>query len=103
MIDSHSNDVPFGSTADVRRFVRPRPLSVEKQTSRHLGHDTIRDCDHILDVVLDFVDAVIPGEHFSVAGMSAGEWLGRVQAYIPHPVAEHPRRGPRPTVILPEY
>jgi hypothetical protein len=93
----------FGSKADVQRVVRSRLLSVGKQTPPHWAPDTIRDYDHILGVVLEFVDAVIPGEHFSVAGMSAGEWLDRVQAYIAHPVAGHPRQGIPPAAILPEY
>jgi pimeloyl-ACP methyl ester carboxylesterase len=41
------------------------------------GPDWIKDRDQELDVVLDFVDAVIPGERFAVAGSSAGAYMAR--------------------------
>jgi pimeloyl-ACP methyl ester carboxylesterase len=41
------------------------------------GKDWITTQDKILDVLLDFVDAVIPGERFVVAGTSAGAYLAR--------------------------
>jgi pimeloyl-ACP methyl ester carboxylesterase len=41
------------------------------------GPDWIKDRDQELDVVLDFVDAVIPEERFAVAGSSAGAYMAR--------------------------
>jgi len=41
------------------------------------GPEWIKDRDQELDVVLDFVDAVIPGERFAVAGSSAGAYMAR--------------------------
>lgn len=42
-----------------------------------LGKDWIKNRDQELDVVLEFIDAVIPGESFVVAGSSAGAYLAR--------------------------
>jgi pimeloyl-ACP methyl ester carboxylesterase len=39
--------------------------------------DWITDQDDMLDVVLEFIDAVAPGERFAVAGMSYGGYLAR--------------------------
>jgi pimeloyl-ACP methyl ester carboxylesterase len=41
------------------------------------GKDWITSQDGFLDVVLDFIDAVIPGQRFVVAGASAGAYLAR--------------------------
>jgi len=41
------------------------------------GKDWITNQDKILDVVLDFIDSVIPGQRFVVAGTSAGAYLAR--------------------------
>jgi pimeloyl-ACP methyl ester carboxylesterase len=41
------------------------------------GPDWIADRDQELDVVLEFIDAVIPAEDFAVAGSSAGASLAR--------------------------
>ena len=41
------------------------------------GKDWITNRDQELDVVLDFIDAVIPGERFLVASASAGAYLAR--------------------------
>jgi len=41
------------------------------------GKDWITNQDKILDVVLDFIDNVIPGQRFVVAGTSAGAYLAR--------------------------
>ena len=41
------------------------------------GPDWIRNRDQELDVVLEFIDAVIPGERFALAGSSAGAYLAR--------------------------
>jgi pimeloyl-ACP methyl ester carboxylesterase len=41
------------------------------------GKDWITNQDKILDVVLDFIDNVIPGQKFVVAGASAGAYLAR--------------------------
>jgi pimeloyl-ACP methyl ester carboxylesterase len=39
--------------------------------------DWITNQDHMLDVVLEFTDAVAPGERFAVAGISYGGYLAR--------------------------
>ena len=41
------------------------------------GKDWITNRDQELDVVLEFIDAVIPGERFALAGSSAGAYLAR--------------------------
>ena len=41
------------------------------------GKDWITNQDKILDVVLDFIDRVIPGQRFVVVGASAGAYLAR--------------------------
>jgi pimeloyl-ACP methyl ester carboxylesterase len=41
------------------------------------GQDWITNQDKILDVVLEFIDNVIPGERFVLAGASAGAYLAR--------------------------
>ena len=41
------------------------------------GADWITHQDQILDIVLEFMDHVIPGERFAVAGMSYGGYLAR--------------------------
>ncbi len=45
------------------------------------GKDWVTNQDKFLDVVLDFIDAVIPGQRFVVAGASAGAYLARGVAY----------------------
>lgn len=45
------------------------------------GKDWITNQDKILDVVLDFIDHVIPGQRFVVAGTSAGAYLARGIVY----------------------
>ena len=45
------------------------------------GPDWIAGRDQELDVVLDFIDAVIPGERFALAGASAGAYLARGVVY----------------------
>jgi pimeloyl-ACP methyl ester carboxylesterase len=42
-----------------------------------LGKDWIKNRDQELDVVLEFIDAVIPGGSFVLAGASAGAYLAR--------------------------
>jgi pimeloyl-ACP methyl ester carboxylesterase len=44
---------------------------------RSPGKDWITNQDKILDVVLDFIDNIIPGQRFVVAGSSAGAYLAR--------------------------
>ena len=39
--------------------------------------DWITSQDHMLDVVLEFMDAIAPGERFVVTGMSSGGYLAR--------------------------
>lgn len=48
---------------------------------RTSGKDWITNQDKILDVVLDFIHKVIPGQRFAVAGGSAGAYLARGIAY----------------------
>jgi len=45
------------------------------------GTDWITTQDQMLDVVLDFLDKVIPGQHFAVAGTSYGGYLARGMIY----------------------
>jgi pimeloyl-ACP methyl ester carboxylesterase len=45
------------------------------------GKDWITNQDKILDVVLDFIDHIIPGQRFAVAGTSAGAYLARGVVY----------------------
>jgi pimeloyl-ACP methyl ester carboxylesterase len=45
------------------------------------GKDWITNQDKILDVVLDFIDNVIPGQRLVVAGASAGAYLARGITY----------------------
>jgi pimeloyl-ACP methyl ester carboxylesterase len=45
------------------------------------GPDWISSSDQMLDVVLEFIDAVIPGQHFVLAGQSYGGYLARAAAY----------------------
>jgi pimeloyl-ACP methyl ester carboxylesterase len=41
------------------------------------GHKWITHQDHMLDIVLDFIDVVVPGQRFVVAGESYGAYLAR--------------------------
>jgi len=50
-------------------------------TGKTPGKDWITNQDKILEVVLDFIDAVIPGQRFAVAGASAGAYLARGVVY----------------------
>ena len=45
------------------------------------GKDWIRNRDQELDIVLEFIDAVIAGEPFALAGSSAGAHLARGVVY----------------------
>jgi pimeloyl-ACP methyl ester carboxylesterase len=45
------------------------------------GKDWVTNQDKVLDVVLDFIDTVIPGQRFVVAGTSAGAYLARGVAH----------------------
>lgn len=46
-----------------------------------IGPDWITCQDHVLDVILDFIDHVIPGQRFVVAGLSYGGYLARGLIY----------------------
>jgi pimeloyl-ACP methyl ester carboxylesterase len=50
-------------------------------TGQTRGEDWIRDADHMLDVICDFVAAVIPGQHFTLLGLSAGGHYARGVVY----------------------
>jgi pimeloyl-ACP methyl ester carboxylesterase len=41
------------------------------------GRAWITHQDHVLDIVLDFIDRVVPGQRFAVAGESYGAYLAR--------------------------
>lgn len=45
------------------------------------GKDWITNQDKMLDVILEFIDNVIPGQRFVIAGTSAGAYLARGVAY----------------------
>jgi len=78
------------------------------------GKDWIINQDKILDVVLEFIDNVIPGQRFTVAGTSAGAYLARGLVYrratlidgllltVPLIVADDTKRTVPPQVILVE-
>lgn len=78
------------------------------------GKDWITNQDKILDVVLDFIDSVIPGQRFAAAGTSAGAYLARGLVYrraalidgllltVPLIVADDTKRTVPPKVILVE-
>jgi len=78
------------------------------------GEDWITNQDQILGVVLDFIDAVVPGQRFSVAGASAGAYLAQGLAYrraasidgllltAPLMVADDAKRTLPPRVVLVE-
>jgi pimeloyl-ACP methyl ester carboxylesterase len=78
------------------------------------GKDWITNQDKMLEVVLEFIDHVIPGRNFSVAGVSAGAYLARGVVYrklawiegvlltVPLIVAEDAKRILPPQVILVE-
>ncbi|HVO42544.1 MAG TPA: alpha/beta hydrolase [Aggregatilineales bacterium] len=45
------------------------------------GPDWITNGDHMLDVILAFIDKIFSGEHFAVAGISYGGYLARGVVY----------------------
>ncbi len=45
------------------------------------GKDWISNQDMMLDVILDFIDNIIPGQRFMIAGASAGAYLARGVAH----------------------
>ena len=45
------------------------------------GMDWITNQDQILDILLDFVEEIVPGQRFAVAGYSYGGYLGRGMVY----------------------
>jgi pimeloyl-ACP methyl ester carboxylesterase len=50
-------------------------------TGKTQGREWIRSSDQMLDVVLDFIAAVIPGQRFVLAGSSYGAYLARGVLY----------------------
>jgi pimeloyl-ACP methyl ester carboxylesterase len=78
------------------------------------GKDWITNQDMMLDVVVDFVDNVIPRQRFAVAGTSAGAYLARGLVYrraalidgllltVPLIVADDTKRTIPPQVVLVE-
>jgi alpha-beta hydrolase superfamily lysophospholipase len=44
---------------------------------RTLGADWIKNQDHVLEVLLEFLDVVIPGERFCAAGVSYGGFMAQ--------------------------
>lgn len=78
-----------------------------------LGEEWIINSDQMLDIVLDFISHVIPGQHFVLAGESYGGYLARGIIYrqpalvdgllliCPMIVADHAKRSlPPPTVLV---
>lgn len=45
------------------------------------GRDDICTQDDLLEAVLDFVDAFLPGQHFAIAGLSRGSYIARGIVY----------------------
>lgn len=77
------------------------------------GEEWIDNSDKMLDVVLDFIDSVIPGQNFLLAGESYGGYLSRGVVYhraeqvdgllllCPVIIAEHSKRSlPHKTVLI---
>lgn len=76
------------------------------------GVTWINSSDKMLDIVLDFIDAVIPGQNFLLAGESYGGYLSRgvvdhraeqvdgVLLLCPLIVAEHTKRNLPPKTVL---
>ncbi|MDH4135736.1 MAG: alpha/beta hydrolase [Anaerolineae bacterium] len=76
------------------------------------GKEWITNSDQMLDVVLDFIDQVIPGQRFALAGESYGGYLARGIIYrrpalvdgllliCPMIIAEHAKRSVPPQVAL---
>ena len=76
------------------------------------GKEWITNQDKMLDVVLDFIDHLVPGQRFVVAGISLGAYLARGIAYhrseamdgllliVPVIVADNARRHLPPRVTL---
>lgn len=76
------------------------------------GKEWITNSDQMLDIVLDFMDQVIPGQRFAVAGDSYGGYLARGVIYrkpavvdgllliCPVIVADHAKRSVPPHVTL---
>jgi pimeloyl-ACP methyl ester carboxylesterase len=50
-------------------------------TGQTRGEDWINNSDQMLDVVCDFIDVVIPGQPFSLLGLSYGGYLARGAVY----------------------
>jgi pimeloyl-ACP methyl ester carboxylesterase len=80
---------------------------------RTLARPWVTGSDQMLGVVLDFIDATIPGQHFVAAGESYGGYLARGLVYrrpdmvdgllliCPMVVADRARRTlPKPTVLV---
>lgn len=76
------------------------------------GADWITGRDQVLDIVEAFIDQVIPGERFVVAGISYGGYVGRGLVYrrgpqmdglllnVPVIIPDHAKRTLPPRVIL---
>jgi len=45
------------------------------------GEDWITNSDHMLDVICDFIDQVLPGQRFAIGGYSYGGYLARGVLY----------------------
>jgi pimeloyl-ACP methyl ester carboxylesterase len=72
----HDMEPLFTSRTGLKRLYLDLP-----GTGKTPGKDWITNQDKILEVVLDFIDAVVPGQRFTVAGASAGAYLARGVVY----------------------
>ena len=78
-----------GSACDHRYMVKDmEPLFEHRESWKRIypdlpgmgktqAPDSINKQDQVLDVILDFIDKVIPGQHFVIAGASYGGYLAR--------------------------
>ena len=72
----HTMEPLFASRSGWRRIYPDLP-----GLGRTRGADWITNQDHMLDIVLEFVDAIAPGERFVIAGLSYGGLLARGVVY----------------------
>lgn len=74
---AHFNESLFGALAGWQRVYLEPP-----GYGRTPGAPWIANMDGILELLVSFVDAVLPGESFALAGYSAGAYLARGLLYL---------------------